>query len=322
MRKCAILLVLAMLFCMLPVPAPAAPVWDLLDCDLTADYQQSMKVVQGNAGTVTQQEGYVNISKTDAEPAETDNQGAYVWLVPNAMPQLPADGVFTAEASMRVAGATTYRAGQFSVRLENRLYPVFLSYEGWIATTSGGGTNKVELDTTVWHDYALSIDHTSERYDVYVDGVLTIEDAEPQSYSGGALLRLGADNDARTNLDVRSVRVGTGDLYSDQTTEPTDPETKPTDPIPTIPEPTQPEPQPSEPDEGILFVDSFDEDSGKWSAESGSWSVKNGVYLQDSLSGGAMTFSGDPAWTDYEVQVTVDAHRNREKCCGYAEWAV
>lgn len=305
MRKCAILLVLAMLFCMLPVPAPAAPVWDLLDCDLTADYQQSMKVVQGNAGTVTQQEGYVNISKTDAEPAETDNQGAYVWLVPNAMPQLPADGVFTAEASMRVAGATTYRAGQFSVRLENRLYPVFLSYEGWIATTSGGGTNKVELDTTVWHDYALSIDHTSERYDVYVDGVLTIEDAEPQSYSGGALLRLGADNDARTNLDVRSVRVGTGDLYSDQTTEPTDPETKPTDPIPTIPEPTQPEPQPSEPDEGILFVDSFDEDSGKWSTESGSWSVKNGVYLQDSLSGGAMTFSGDPAWTDYEVQVTV-----------------
>lgn len=276
MRKCAILLVLVMLFGMLPVPAPAAPVWDLLDCDLTADYQQSMKVVQGNAGTVTQQKGYVNISKTDDAPAETDNQGAYVWLVPNTMPQLPADGVFTAEASMRVAGATTYRAGQFSVRLENRLYPVFVSYDGWIATTSGGGTNKVELDTTVWHDYALSIDHAAGSYDVYVDGKLTIQDAQPQEYSGGTLLRVGADSDGRTNLDVSAVRMATAEVYAGQPTEPTEPETQPTDPVPTTSEPTQPEPQPSEPVWDILDH----EFAPQWDSEGFRKSSKTGTITQ------------------------------------------
>lgn len=309
MKKCAMILVLALLLSLLPAPATvayAASQWDLLECDLSTDGLSAMKVAQGTAGSVTQMEGYVNISKTNDEPAESNNKGAYVWLVPDSMPQLPTDAPFTAEATLRVAGATEYRAGQFSVRMENMLYPVYLSYgqsgSGWIATTSGGGTNKVELDTTVWHEYSLVIDHASKRYDVYVDGVLTIEDAEPQSYSGGTLLRLGADNDARTNLDVRSVRVGSGNLYSDQTTEPTEPETKPSEPAT---EPTEPETKPTEPNSGMLFEDRFDGDSGKWSVASGEWSVKDGVYLQASQSGGAMAFAGDPSWTNYEVQTTV-----------------
>ena len=287
MKKCAMILVLALLLSLLPAPATvayAASQWDLLECDLSTDGLSAMKVAQGTAGSVTQMEGYVNISKTNDEPAESNNKGAYVWLVPDSMPQLPTDTPFTAEATLRVAGATEYRAGQFSVRMENMLYPVYLSYgqsgSGWIATTSGGGTNKVELDTTVWHDYSLVIDHASKRYDVYVDGVLTIEDAEPQSYSGGTLLRLGADNDARTNLDVRSVRVGSGDLYSDQTTEPTEPETKPSEPAtePTEPatEPTEPETEPGEPEWDILDH----EFAPQWDSEGFRKSSKTGTITQ------------------------------------------
>lgn len=309
MKKCAIFLVLALLLSLLPAPAPvvyAASQWDLLECDLSTDGLSAMKVAKGTAGAVTQMEGYVNISKTDDEPAESDNKGAYVWLVPNSMPQVPADKPFTAEATLRVAGATTYRAGQFSVRLENRLYPVFLSHDGWIATTSGGGTNKVELDTTVWHDYSLVIDPAAGSYDVYVDGVLTIDNAEPQSYSGGTLLRLGADNDARTNLDVRSVRMGTGDVYADQPippTDPTEPATQPTDPTEPATQPT--EPDPTQPETDGMFLDRFDSDTGKWNAGSGVWAVQDGVYRQSGQSGGAVTFAGDPAWTDYQVEAEV-----------------
>ena len=239
MRKLSLLLAFVMLFGLLQAPllttAQAADPWNLLDSSLGADYSTDWKVVQGAAGgTVTQNQegGYVNISKPNEAPAEENNQGAYTWLTPKTAIALPTDQPFTAEATLRIAGPTTYRAGQVSARLSNKLYPVFVSYgteDGWIATTSGGGTNKVSLDTTTWHNYGLVVDPAAGTYDVYVDGTKVISGAEAQAYSGGTLFRIGVDSDARTNMDVKAARVGTGDLSANLSKEYAPAEPEPTE---------------------------------------------------------------------------------------------
>ena len=45
-----------------------------------------------------------------------------------------------------------------------------------------------------------------------MDGELVLEDVSAQNMSGGNLIRLGADNKGRCDMDVLAVRVGEGDL--------------------------------------------------------------------------------------------------------------
>ena len=75
------------------------------------------------------------------------------------------------------------------------------------------------LDTTQWHDYGLVVDDASETYDVYVDGEMVIPDASACTYKGGDLFRVGMDTEARGNMDVRAVRLGSGDLYEGNSEE-------------------------------------------------------------------------------------------------------
>ena len=58
----------------------------------------------------------------------------------------------------------------------------------------------------------MVVDRDSETYDVYVDGELVLE-GKPgwANNKTGDLLRMGVDNNSRGDLDIQSVRVGSGD---------------------------------------------------------------------------------------------------------------
>ena len=196
--------------------------WNLLDKTMD-NYTADWKVVKGKEdGIVTQKEGYVNIEKGNDSSAQLGNPGPYIWLCPNTNIDLPADGTFSAEVTLRMAGEVTpgTKAAEFSARLgtgsndaSGRLYSVFLEYgtQGWISVNSNG-TDGVTLDTTQWHNYGLVVNDAGRTYSVYVDGKPVIENASSKTYKGGDLFRLGMDSEARGNMDVKAVRIGEGDL--------------------------------------------------------------------------------------------------------------
>ena len=231
MKKIALLLVVTMLLNLMPVSAMAAPEdsssWDLIDSTME-DYTKNWKTSKGNlAGTVTQKDGYVNILKTDEETVNPSNGGAYTWLVPQDGVDLPEDQPFTAEVTLRMAGETTGKTGEISARLgqdsndtNGKLYPVYVQYgkEGWVAA-SADGTGAVTVDTTVWHNYGMVVNHAAQTYSVYVDGKQVIAEAGAVTYKGADLFRIGVDNDARCNMDVKAVRLGIGDLSAQLTAE-------------------------------------------------------------------------------------------------------
>ena len=199
--------------------------WDLLDSSLETGYTSEWKVSRGSAGTVTQKGGFVNILKSDSEKAEIPPSppGPYIWLVPQATPTLPTDQPFTAEVTLRMAGETTspalnevsIRMGTGSNDLNGKLYPIFVQYgtQGLVSANSDGSKG-YELDTTIWHNYGMVIDPVSKTYDIYVDGTRVITGAAAKIYKGGNLFRMGMDNTARGNMDIRSARLGAGDLSS------------------------------------------------------------------------------------------------------------
>lgn len=297
MRKCALLLVLALLLGMLQAPlltavnASGSP-WNLLDSTME-DYTADWKISQGRAdvGVVSQRDGFVNISKSDSDPAQIGNPGPYVWLVPKNGVDLPSDGLFTAEVTLRLAGATTGKPGEISARIgtgsndtNGKLYPLFVQYgtEGWIAVDAAG-TDAVTVDTTVWHNYGLLVNPVAQTYSVFVDGELAISNAAAQTYKGGDLIRLGIDSESRSNMDIQSVRLGAGDQSAYLSAAET----------------------PVAPDD-VLFQDNFEtETEGVWNAESGTWTVSDGVCLQSNNTGSALTYAGENTWSNYEVEVKV-----------------
>ncbi len=203
-------------------PAATEANWDLFDADM-ADYTQSFKITQSSGvGTVTQKEGYINIFCD-----QVADRSKFIWVSPNdsLAPVLPKGGPFTVEMSVRLAGDMAGdRANELSVRVNGtgKYFPIFLKYGD--ESTGGGVTNQgafsgadiaapVAVDTTSWHNYAMVIDPVNKGYKVYVDGteILNIE-LSGWGLSGADMVRVGADNKGRCNMDVQSMRVGTGDL--------------------------------------------------------------------------------------------------------------
>ncbi|MEQ2442844.1 sialate O-acetylesterase [Pseudoflavonifractor sp. CLA-AP-H29] len=220
-RTCSLLLALAMILSFIPTYATAedesgaGSPWDLLDAD-TEYYTDSFKTSlgSGDSGSVSQEAGYINILKGD-DKSNTD-AGSYTWVVNKESIDLP-DTVFTVEASIRLSGPVEGdRTNEFSVRVNGtgKYFPIFLKY----GTEDGGVTNRGDftqvepVDTTQWHNYGMVIDPATNHYKVYVDGQLVLEQDSNWGLTGADLIRLGADNKGRCNMDVQSVRAGTGDL--------------------------------------------------------------------------------------------------------------
>ena len=203
-------------------PVPVEQVWDITNSTMD-DYAADWKVVQGRAdqGSVTQENGYVTIAKTDADDAVLGNPGPYIWLTPKQAVDLPENAPFTVEATVRMGSQTSAgKTAEISARLgkdkndpNGKLYSIYIKYgaDGWVSPNPDG-SDGVTVDTTQWHNYGMVVSPEKGTYDLYVDGAKVLSDVNAQTYKGADLLRLGEDSEARGDMDVRSVRGGVGDL--------------------------------------------------------------------------------------------------------------
>ena len=285
-KRLIMLLALVMLFTAFSYPALASEPWDLLNSDLSEDYTSAWKVSGGSlGGAVTKEDGYVSIVKGDDKTVSSPTGGAYTWLVPQSL-TLPESGKLTAEVTLRAGAAVDAdKYGEISVRFgknandtNGKLYPVFIKYgaaDGWIAPYSDG-TGAYALDTTLWHNYGLVIDLESQTYNIYIDGALVLKNIPATTYKGGNLFRIGADNDARCDLDVRSARMGSGDRSESLSG-------------------------------AVLFEDDFSNGDGAWTPNrEGAWEIVNGVYTQNQANG-TLSYAGSEAWTNYSVEANITA---------------
>lgn len=209
-----------------------AQTWDILDKSMAAYNQndgasknQAWGLVQGSSAgsSVTQQAGYVNITKTS-----TGQSAKWAWLRPVvALADLTSGLTYSIEIKARVNAidktqfpdGTYFEANQISLRLANKATtPIYLRYgdseTGSISTTSAG-SNSYKINTSVWQIYRIVL-RANLKYDVYIDGV---EEAIFEGQLGGTNgdqngVYLGSESQHRCNLDVEYVKVGTGDFFS------------------------------------------------------------------------------------------------------------
>lgn len=224
----------------------AAETWDILDKSMAswkvnggASYNQAWSFTTGSGGgikeadVVTQKEGYVNIKKMP-----TANGRKYGFIIPKAVtvatnvpysievkarmnpidkemyPDLPAPTTEAEEGG--------YEANQISARMANRNLSVYIKYgvdDGYISLSPGLSHNadeKYVLNTSEWHTYRFVLYADRSKFDVYIDNVEDpiFEGAPTASMSGSNILRLGAETQHRCDMDIESVKMGTGDLYA------------------------------------------------------------------------------------------------------------
>lgn len=223
MKRISALLLAAVMVLSLMVPAAVAAdaaSWDLdgsMKKLYTTDFKES-KDSSKSKGTTTQQEGYVNVSNTNAN---------YLYVVPNTVPPLSNAEVVVAEATIRLPRPSEEedRANEFAVRIKvaGHEFPLFLKYgtaESGGCVTYNSNFSESEkcyfLDTTKWHNYGLAVrpnekDGGKPYYAIYVDGQKVLETHSGWNTTNGDLVRVGSATNYTCNMDVESMRVGTGE---------------------------------------------------------------------------------------------------------------
>lgn len=187
------------------------------------------------ANFVTQQNGYVNVYKTQAY-----GSGYYAFLNSPEVALLP-NTAYTCEVKARVKAIdknefpdvikpTPSEAGGFesnhiAFRLNNKYMSIHLIYgdenTGYIAPHVVDGTGispsqtiKHALNTSEWHTYRMIFNADNTKYNIYVDGQLVFEDVLVAGKSGSNMAKIGGESWQRCNMDIEYVRMATGDLVS------------------------------------------------------------------------------------------------------------
>ena len=206
----AFLLTLSLCLGLLPASADSGDVaWDLIDHSMAQSWDTdgwSLVHPSQPVGKVTQKDGYVNVySDTYNSPSQ------YVWMVNRTA--LPAAG-FTLEAEVRLNSPTAKDGGEISVRANQNHIGFFLSYgdesAGFVRSISSGNPAVYHLDTSVWHTYTLAVAPSANGFvsTLYVDGdSIGWTGQASGTYSGGDLIRIGADNDFTCDMDIRAFRL-------------------------------------------------------------------------------------------------------------------
>lgn len=184
------------------------------------------------ANAVTQQNDYVNISKT-----HTFLNYNYAFLVPPAV-TLSSNTAYTFEVKVRIkpidktaypditppaSGEGGFESNQISARLNSKNMAIHLKYgtegQGYISLQAGvshSNDEKYILNTSEWHVYRFVFHADNTKYDVYVDDIddPIFENVPTTSGSGTNILRLGAESFHRCNIDIEYAKMGTGDFSS------------------------------------------------------------------------------------------------------------
>lgn len=224
----------------------ASETWDILDKSMASwktnggtSCNKAWSFTTGSGGgikeaeVVIQKEGYVNIKKMP-----TANGRKYGFLIPPALaiennvpysievkarmnpidkemyPDLPAPTTEAEEGG--------YEANQISARIAAKNLSVYIKYgvdDGYISLSPGISHHEDEkyvLNTSEWHVYRFVLYADRSKFDVYIDDVENpiFEGAPTSSMSGSNIIRLGAETQHRCDMDVESVKMGTGDFYA------------------------------------------------------------------------------------------------------------
>lgn len=218
-----------------------AQTWDVLNRDFSVrgwnDFPEWGLEKGGSlpANFVTQQTGYVNISKTQAF-----GSGYYGFLVSPAT-TLSANSAYTYEVKARVKAidknefpdiakpmpseAGGYEANQIGFLVNNKHMSVYILYgdqnTGYAASPVVDGTGvspsttlKYTLNTSEWHVYKLIFNADNTKYDIYIDGELIFENIPLFNKTGSNVAKIGGESWQRCNMDIEYVRMATGDLVS------------------------------------------------------------------------------------------------------------
>ena len=222
------------------------PVWDILNKSMAAwntddgdTYNRAWSLSKGNQITgdvVFQESGYVNITKT-----QTFNGNRYALLVPAAV-TVVNNVAYSIEVTARLqaidkvafpditpppyseAKVGGFESNQISARLRNRVLVVHLKHgDGEMGyLTINPNVDPAEADryyvsTAEWHTYRFLLHADNLSYDVFIDDVeLPIfKNVATVAGTGSNILRLGAETTHRCSMDIQTVKMGTGDFYTD-----------------------------------------------------------------------------------------------------------
>jgi hypothetical protein len=215
----------------------AEETWNILNKSMAAwnvndgqDYNKAWSLSKPSnvpSSVVTQQTGYVNITKTQCA-ANTSN---YAFIVPPAM-TVSSTSAYTVEVKAKLNSIdktefpdteSGFESNHISVRMNNKVMGIHLKYgsggEGYISLSpaiSHADEDKYILNTSEWHRYRFVLHAGSEKFDMYIDDIeeAVWENISTTAMTGSNILRLGVETNQRCNMDIESAKVATGDFSS------------------------------------------------------------------------------------------------------------
>lgn len=177
--------------------------------------------------SLTQEEGFVNLTKTHAEA--TQNSA----MINCAALTVASNTAYTFEYKVRinpidkeafpdVAGTGGWELNLLSARINNRAPNLYLAYDesnnGYVtleSTFPNAVANRVAVDISEWRVYRFILSEDATKFDLFIDGELIFKDAPTTAMSGTNILRMGsAVERARCNMDIEYAKLGIGDFFS------------------------------------------------------------------------------------------------------------
>jgi hypothetical protein len=218
-----------------------SPTWDILDKNMGGMAVAKGGSISSDASITKATDGidYMNVKK---EGNTADSGKAFYLTTTSYSPTADHDynnrigtGVivdgeaYTVEVKARIPeGSNSDAQSQIGVRLfTNKSMSILLS-DGKVfapkVKLTGVEADPDQTVTTIatsdWHNYRLVFSADKASYNVYVDNNLLFEDLPTLSPSGGDgvnLIKFGAESWAECDMDVASVKMGTGAFIPAQT---------------------------------------------------------------------------------------------------------
>lgn len=215
----------------------AAEDWNILDKKM-----DGMAIAKGSVGSASVTKAtdaevdYMNIKK---EGEVADNGTHFYLTTTSSSPRtnnvyynqigaatLEENTAYTIEVKARIPSESTDDGNIIQVRLFNKIMGIVLS-DGQVAkgakhATKAGlvaGEDPISLTTSNWNTYALVMSDNQASYSVYVNSEIVFDDLPTFDYApGDNYIRLGAESWDKCDMDVASVKMGTGDLISEEDT--------------------------------------------------------------------------------------------------------
>ncbi len=224
----------------------AVETWDILNKSMAESWSAggwsfskgSGSIPAGYTNAVTQETGYVNITKNYAH-----YNNRYGFIISSAL-SIQENTAYTFEVKVRanainkelypdVPKPTTaveggFEANQIAIQINNKIMSIYLasgdSNNGYATpqTTSGTGVDpsvseKYTMNTAEWHVYRFILKANRLTYDVYLDDIKTpiFKDVLAITKTGSNTPKFGGESWQRCNMDIEYVKMGTGDFNPD-----------------------------------------------------------------------------------------------------------